>query len=63
MYVSTCDRERLRRAFSRQDIIEEWLASDANNTLKRLKILELTLRIFRMNFEEWEGSLPRGGHC
>lgn len=53
----TGDRARTRRGFARQDLIEEWLGSDASRTLKRLKVFELTLRIFRMNFDEWERTI------
>lgn len=55
--MSNGDRGSVQRRFARQDLIEEWLASDANRTLKRLKVFELTLRIFRKNFDEWERTI------
>lgn len=49
--------ERLRRLMNRQDVIDEYRSSVACQTLKRLKTFELTLGVFRKNYEEWENAI------
>lgn len=41
----------------RQELIEEYLASDACALFKRIKVFELTHKVFLANFDEWQRAI------
>lgn len=46
--------ERMKQLITQQDIIDEYRQSEACQTLKRLKMFEISLHVFRRNYQEWQ---------